>query len=63
VDEREIAGAAAEVSNQDQLVAIERAAVLMRGGDRLELERDRLEPRRQERLLQTPDRVVVIVHR
>src|SRR5690606_220776 len=49
LDEAEIGGAAAEVSDQDQLVVVEAALVAPRGRHGLELEHDLLEARRQER--------------
>ena len=59
--QREVAGAAAEVSNQNELVAVERGFVVARGGDGLQFKLDRFESRGVQRFRQALLGVSIVV--
>ena len=61
VDQRKVAGAAAEVADQNQLVVIERGLVGVRRCDRLHLEVDGLESGVKKGLAKPLEREVVVV--
>ena len=60
---REVAGAAAEVADQHQLGPLDAQAVVVRGGDRLELEHDLVEAGARERRAQARERESLVGRR